>query len=52
MSYLELLEKSLNEFDYLFQEGVVFEDEEIKKLKGLLKQFNLILNDDFFNKED
>ena len=48
---IELLEKSLSEFDYLFQEGVVFEEEEINKLKGFLEQFNKILNDEFFNQE-
>ena len=46
--YLELLEKSLSEFDYLFQEGVVFQEEEINKLKMFLEQFNNILNDKFF----
>lgn len=50
-TYLNLLEKSLSEFSYLFQEGVVFSNEEINKLKRFLDNFNKILNDRFFNIE-
>lgn len=47
-NYLGLLEKSLSKFDYLFQEGVIFDKSEIEKVKLYLEQYNKILNDWIF----
>jgi len=51
MSYLDLLEKSLSEFDYLFQEEIVFNKKEIERLNFLLKGFEKIKQDKFFKNE-
>ena len=44
---VKTLEKSLNEFDYLFQEGVVCGKKEIENIKHLLVSYNNLINDGY-----
>ena len=46
---LNNLENQLSEFDYLFQEGVVFTMKDIKKLQYLINEFSKICRDPLLN---
>ena len=43
------LEKQLAELDYLFQEGVVFDQKDVERFDFLINKFTAIRNDHFFN---
>lgn len=49
---IEKLETFLQDFDFLFQEGVVFDKEEIETIKSLASQIEDICNDKFLKVKD
>lgn len=49
--FIDELEKRVGEFDYLFQEWVVFTADEAHKIKELAHEILAIRNDSFFNIE-
>jgi hypothetical protein len=46
-SIVQKLEEVLSEFDFLFQEGVVFDSEEIKDIKSYAENIIAICEDRF-----
>jgi len=49
MHYINKLQDFVDEFEYLFQEGMAFKSKDIEDIKELQERIAVVLNDKFLN---